>query len=154
MLVTGAAGFIGSHLAEALVATGHEVIGIDDLSSGSRRNLSAAVALHELDIRDPRTADLIASARPDVLFHHAAQADIRRSVADPAFDADINVLGSLRLFEACRGAGCRRIVFASSGGALYGEQEQIPADESHPTRPVSPYGAAKLAVESYCTATR
>ncbi len=151
ILVTGAAGFIGSHVAEALRADGHAVVGVDDLSTGRRANLPGDLPLHELDIRDPRTAELIATFRPEALVHHAAQADVRRSVADPVFDADVNVLGSLRLLEACRAAGCRRIVFASTGGAIYGEQERFPADETHPARPRSPYGCAKLAVEGYLT---
>jgi UDP-glucose 4-epimerase len=149
ILVTGAAGFIGSHVAETLVAAGHEVIGLDDLSTGDQANVPAGMDLHVHDIRGSRAADLVARVKPDVLCHHAAQVSVRRSVTDPATDADINVVGSLRMFEAARAAGCRRIVFASTGGAIYGEQSQFPAGEDHPARPVSPYGVAKLAVEHY-----
>ena len=147
IIVTGAAGFIGSHVADAFAAAGHEVTGIDDLSTGRRENLRHP--LHVLDIRDPATADVIAKLRPDVLCHHAAQADVRRSVADPAADADVNVVGSLRLLEACRAVACTRVLFASTGGAIYGEQDTFPAPETHPARPVSPYGVAKLAIEQY-----
>lgn len=151
IVVTGAAGFIGSHVASAFVAAGHEVVGIDDLSTGRRANVPHGVTLHVVDIRDPAAAAVISDARPDVLCHHAAQADVRRSVADPAADADVNVVGSLRLLEACRAAGCRRVLFASTGGAIYGEQDTFPAAEDHAARPVSPYGCAKLAIEVYLT---
>ena len=149
IVVTGAAGFIGSHVAAALLARGHEVIGIDDLSTGRRENVPEGAALHVVDIRDRVAAELIARVAPDVLCHHAAQADVRRSVGDPAHDADVNIIGTLRLLEACRSAGCRRVLFASTGGAIYGEQDAFPATEEHPLRPVSPYGAAKLAIEIY-----
>ena len=147
--VTGGAGFIGSHVADALLARGHRVVIVDDLSSGRKENLPAAAEFHQLDIRSPEAAALIADAGVEVLVHHAAQMDVRRSVADPVNDASINVLGTLNLLEAGRKAALRQVVFASTGGAMYGEQERFPADETHPARPLSPYGVAKLAVERY-----
>lgn len=149
VLVTGAAGFIGSHVVDALIADGHEVVGVDDLSTGSRANLAAGVPLHEVDIRAPALVGVVEGFAPDVICHHAAQIDVRRSVEDPALDADVNVVGSLRVLEAARRAGCRRIVFASTGGAIYGEQDVFPATEDHPQRPQSPYGCAKRTVELY-----
>ena len=145
--ITGGAGFIGSHVADAFLAEGHRVVVVDDLSTGRRENLPAAAELHVLDIRDPAAAEVVAGC--DLLVHHAAQIDVRRSVEDPVFDAEVNVAGSLRLFEAARRGRVSQILFASTGGAIYGEQERYPADEDHPTRPVSPYGATKLAVERY-----
>jgi UDP-glucose 4-epimerase len=147
--ITGAAGFIGSHLADAFLARGSRVIALDDLSSGKRENLPAAAELHVLDIRSPEAAALLETAGCDLLVHQAAQMDVRRSVADPAFDADVNVVGSLRLLEAARKGGVRQVLFASTGGAIYGEQDVFPATEEHPLRPLSPYGVSKLAVERY-----
>ncbi len=147
--VTGGAGFIGSHVADALLARGHRVLIVDDLSSGRKENVPAAAEFHRLDVRSPEAAALIADAGVEVLVHHAAQMDVRRSVADPVNDASINVLGTLNLLEAGRKAALRQVVFASTGGAMYGEQERFPADETHPARPLSPYGVAKLAVERY-----
>jgi UDP-glucose 4-epimerase len=149
VLVTGGAGFIGSNVCDALVGAGHEVVALDNLSSGKRKNLSPAVRLVEADLRDPGLGAIVLRERPEVICHHAAQIDVRKSVADPVFDADVNLLGMLRLLEASVAARVRRIVFASSGGACYGEQEQFPAREDHPTRPVSPYGVAKAAGELY-----
>jgi UDP-glucose 4-epimerase len=148
-LVTGGAGFIGSHLTEALLSEGHEVVVVDDLSTGRRENLDPRARFHRLDIQDLRTAELIRAERPEVLNLHAAQMDVRRSVADPLLDARINVLGMINLLEAAHQAGVRRILFASSGGAVYGEQEAFPAPETHPTNPVSPYGVSKRAGELY-----
>lgn len=147
--VSGGAGFIGSHLADAFLACGHRVLVLDDLSSGRRENVPAGAELHILDIRSADAATLVTNAGIDVLVHQAAQMDVRRSVADPAFDADVNVVGSLRLFEAARRGGVRQILFASTGGAIYGEQEVFPATEEHPLAPLSPYGVSKLAVEHY-----
>ena len=147
--VTGGAGFIGSHLTDAFVARGDRVIVIDDLSSGRKSNLPPEAELHELDIRSPEAAELVAGSGVDVLVHQAAQMDVRRSVADPTFDASVNIVGSINLFEAARRGGVEQILFASTGGAIYGEQESFPADEDHPLRPVSPYGVSKLAVERY-----
>jgi UDP-glucose 4-epimerase len=147
--VTGGAGFIGSHVTAAFLAAGHRVLVLDDLSGGRRENLPAEAELHVLDIRSPEAARLVETAGITVLAHFAAQMDVRRSVADPVFDADVNVLGSLNLLEAARKGGVRQLLFASTGGAIYGEQDVFPATEEHPARPVSPYGVAKLAVERY-----
>jgi UDP-glucose 4-epimerase len=150
ILVTGGAGFIGSHVTDAYLAAGHEVIVVDNLCTGKRENLNPKARFVELDIGDERTARLIRDERPDVLNHHAAQMDVRRSVADPQFDARTNVLGTIALLEASRQAGVRKVLFVSSGGAVYGEQETFPAPESHPTWPVSPYGVSKRSGELYC----
>lgn len=147
--VTGGAGFIGSHLCDAFLDTGARVLVIDDLSGGKRDNVPAGATLYELDIRSPEAAELVATQGVDVLVHQAAQMDVRRSVADPSFDADVNIRGTLNLLEAARRGGVRQVLFASTGGAIYGEQDVFPADELHPTRPVSPYGVSKLAVERY-----
>jgi UDP-glucose 4-epimerase len=150
VVVTGGAGFIGSHVVDAYVAAGHEVIVVDNLCTGKRENLNPRARFVEADILDPRTAELIRDERPEVLNHHAAQMDVRRSVADPLFDARTNVLGTIALLEASRQAGVRKVLFVSSGGAVYGEQETFPAPETHPTWPVSPYGVSKRSGELYC----
>jgi UDP-glucose 4-epimerase len=150
VLVTGGAGFIGSHVVDAYLAAGHEVLVVDNLCTGKRENLNPKARFHELDILDPKTAELIRAERPDVLNHHAAQMDVRRSVADPLFDARTNILGTITLLEAARQAGVRKVLFVSSGGAAYGEQETFPAPETHPTWPVSPYGVSKRSGELYC----
>jgi len=147
--VTGGAGFIGSHVAEALLEDGHRVVVVDDLSTGREENVPEGAELHTLDIRSPEAARLLGEAGVEVLVHHAAQMDIRRSVEDPLHDADVNVSGLINLLEGARAAGTRRVIFASSGGAIYGEQTTFPATEDHPLRPVSPYGVSKLAGESY-----
>ncbi|MEM6456674.1 MAG: NAD-dependent epimerase/dehydratase family protein [Acidobacteriota bacterium] len=150
LCITGGAGFIGSHLADAFLADGHRVIVIDDLSTGRRDNLPASgIAFHPLDIRSREAAEVVRSSGIDVLIHQAAQMDVRRSVDNPHFDADVNVLGSLNLLEAARQGGVKRVLFASTGGAIYGEQNRFPAGENHALRPLSPYGVAKLAVERY-----
>jgi UDP-glucose 4-epimerase len=150
ILVTGGAGFIGSHVVDAYLAAGHEVIVVDDLCTGKRANLNPKARFVELDIGDERTWQLIRDERPDVLNHHAAQMDVRRSVADPLFDARTNILGTIGLLEASRQAGVKKVLFVSSGGAAYGEQETFPAPETHPTWPVSPYGVSKRSGELYC----
>jgi UDP-glucose 4-epimerase len=149
IVVTGGAGFIASHIVDAYVAAGHDVVILDNLSSGKRENLNPQARLVQLDVQDPAIADLFARERPEVLNHHAAQIDVRRSVADPVFDARTNLLGLLNLMEHGRQHGLRRVVLASTGGAIYGEQEQFPAPETHPLAPLSPYGVAKLASERY-----
>jgi UDP-glucose 4-epimerase len=150
ILVSGGAGFIGSHITDAYVGAGHDVVVADDLSTGYERNLNAGARFVRIDIRDrPAVADLMARERPDVLNHHAAQMDVRRSVADPVFDAQVNLIGLLNLLEAGRQNALRHVVFASSGGTVYGENQRVPAREGDPTEPVSPYGVAKLSSERY-----
>jgi UDP-glucose 4-epimerase len=149
IVVTGGAGFIGSHIVDAYVGAGHEVFVIDDLSSGKTENLNPKARLLRLELLDPKIPAVIADIRPDVLNHHAAQMDVRRSVSDPVFDARINVLGFLNLIEAGKQAGLKKVIFASSGGTIYGEQESFPASEDHPKRPASPYGVSKLTGENY-----
>jgi UDP-glucose 4-epimerase len=148
-VVTGGAGFIGSNLVDALVARGDEVVVVDDLSTGKRENLNGGARLVELDIRAPELADVFTDARPDACFHLAAQADVPTSVRRPDFDADVNVVGSVRVLQAA--GDDTPVVFSSSGGAIYGECER-PARESDPRRPLSPYGVAKLAGEEYLAA--
>jgi UDP-glucose 4-epimerase len=149
VLVTGGAGFIGSHVAEACLVAGHDVLVIDDLSSGKRENLARDARFEQCDIRTPRAAAVVASFRPQALVHHAAQMSVTRSVAEPSFDADVNVLGLINLVEAGRRAGLEKVVFASSGGTVYGEVEIYPVDETAATHPVCPYGVSKLSGEHY-----
>jgi UDP-glucose 4-epimerase len=147
--VTGGAGFIGSHVAEALLAAGHRVLILDDLSSGRKENVPDGAVLQVVDIRRPGAASLLHEHDVEILVHHAAQMDVRKSVEDPVFDADVNLLGLLNLLESARRGSVRQVILASTGGAIYGEQDVHPADECHPARPVSPYGVAKLASERY-----
>ena len=149
ILITGGAGFIGSHLAEAFLDRGWRVSIIDNLSTGDRRNVPSQADFHEGDLRDPRTLELLDTLRPDAVAHQAAQVDVRISVRDPGGDAESNVVASVRLMQKCLDAGVKRVLFASTGGAIYGEPVFAPQDESHPTAPMSPYGCAKLAVEHY-----
>ena len=154
-LVTGGAGFIGSNLVDALLARGDEVTVVDDLTTGRRENLDGALAggaeLLEQDIRDAGAlAGVFERARPDVVFHLAAQIDVRRSVSETAFDARVNVEGTVNMLEAARGAGVRRFVNTSTGGAIYGEGRILPAPEDHPVAPEAPYGQSKFAAEGYC----
>lgn len=150
ILVTGGAGFIGSHIVDAYLALGHSVSVVDNLSTGRRSNVNPAAAFHELDLREAAALHrLMDRERFDAVNHQAAQMNVRRSVEDPAYDASVNILGMLHLLEGCVKTGVRRVVFASSGGAIYGEQDVFPADETHSTRPISPYGVAKLATEQY-----
>ena len=149
ILVTGGAGFIGSHVVDAYLEQGHEVVVVDDLSTGRKTNLNPRAEFVEMDIQDERLSELFAKFRFDVVNHHAAQMDVRKSVVDPRFDARVNILGSLNLLENCVKHGVKKFIFASTGGAVYGEQETFPADETHPTWPLSPYGIAKLACEKY-----
>lgn len=161
--VTGGAGFIGSNLVDRLLAEGHQVDVVDNLTTGSLINLGEArrspvrnMSFHQLDIRSPDLPELMTRCRPDVVFHLAAQADVRVSVTDPLFDADVNVLGSLRVLEGARASGATKIVFASSGGTIFGDPDprDLPVKESHPQRPVSPYGVAKKVVGDYLYAYR
>ena len=149
ILVTGGAGFIGSHLVDAYVNDGHSVVVVDNLSTGRRNNVHPEATFYEMDLRSPDLTRVFELERPEIVNHHAAQMDIRHSVADPANDAMINVVGGLALFECCRSHGVRQIIFASTGGAVYGEQRYFPADEGHSTEPLSPYGVAKLSCEKY-----
>ena len=151
ILVTGGAGFIGSHTVDALVASGAgEISVLDDLSSGKRQQVNAKATLYQTDLRDAAAVgSVVEQVRPEIVFHLAAQMDVRRSVADPAFDAQVNLVGFLNLIESARRHGLKRVVFASTGGAIYGEQDEFPCTEDHPRRPVSPYGVAKLATEAY-----
>lgn len=150
VLVTGGAGFIGSHLVDRFVALDHDVLALDDLSSGLRENVNPEARLAVADIRTPSATELIRSFAPHVVVHHAAQMDVRKSVVDPAFDADVNLVGLLRVMEAARtGGSLEHVLFASSGGAMYGEQDVFPAPETHPVRPESPYGLAKAVSEQY-----
>jgi UDP-glucose 4-epimerase len=148
-LVTGGAGFIGSHIVDALLAEGHDVAVVDDLSRGRREQVHPAARLHVVDVRHAALHDVLRQERPEVVFHQAAQIDVRRSISEPLLDTEINVVGTVNLLQACVGAGVRRVVFASSGGAIYGDTTQIPTPEEHPAVPASLYGAAKLCGEAY-----
>ena len=163
VLVTGGAGFIGSTLVDRLLAEGHAVDVVDNLATGSLANLadaradrSNALTFHQIDVREPSIVDLIARRQPEVVFHLAAQADVRVSVERPAFDAEVNVVGSLNVIEGARSAGTRKVVFASSGGTIYGDPDPsaLPVNESHPQAPISPYGVAKKVVGDYLHAYR
>jgi UDP-glucose 4-epimerase len=149
ILVTGGAGFIGSHVADTLLDEGHEVHVLDDLSTGRRWKVPEAAPLFEHDIRSDGAAALLAEHQYDCLVHHAAQMNVRKSVEDPSFDADVNIRGLLNLMETGLDHGLQKVIFASTGGAIYGEPEYTPQDEDHPLRPLSPYGVAKLASEKY-----
>jgi UDP-glucose 4-epimerase len=150
-LVTGGAGFIGSHLVDALLARGATVAVVDDLSSGRREQVPDGAALHVTDVSDaPAIAEVVGREQPDVVFHLAAQIDVRKSLADPARDARQNVVGTAAVLEAARVAGTPRVLLASTGGALYGETDVFPTPETTPVAPFSPYGASKAAAESYC----
>jgi len=154
-LVTGGAGFIGSNIVDALLARGDEVAVIDNLATGRLANLEqarrAGAALHELDVRDTEAvASVVAEVRPEIVFHLAANIDVRVSVADPTRDAYVNVVGTVGVLEAARGAGVRRVVNSSTGGGLYGEAELLPTPEDYPIRSLAPYGQGKYAAEGYC----
>jgi len=149
ILVTGGAGFIASHLADAFLQHGHEVAVVDNLSSGRREHVPAAAQFFPYDIKSPETFDLICRWQPQVLVHHAAQMSVRISVDDPVMDAQENILGSLNLFQAAAQAKTEKIIFASTGGAMYGDQAPVPAREEDRAQPECPYGIAKLAVEHY-----
>lgn len=149
ILVTGGAGFIGSHVADAFLAAGFEVAVLDNLSTGRQENIPPAALFLPLDIKSSDAADFISRWQPHILVHHAAQMSVRVSVADPVLDAQENILGSLNLFEAAARAKVEKIIFASTGGAMYGDQAPIPAQEKDREMPECPYGIAKLAVEHY-----
>jgi len=149
VLVSGGAGFIGSHVVDAYLAAGDDVTVLDDLSTGKREHVPPGARFVQADVRSPAARELLTKGGFTLLNHHAAQMDVRRSVADPLFDADVNVLGLLNLLEGARRGGVQRVVFASSGGTVYGETARLPVVESAPKLPASPYGTAKLASEYY-----
>jgi UDP-glucose 4-epimerase len=149
ILVTGGAGFIASHITDAFIDQGHEVFVLDNLSTGFKKNINPKAEFIEADICDQSLSQLFEKEKFEVVNHHAAQMDVRRSVADPAFDANTNIIGTINLLQNSVRNGVRKFIFASTGGAVYGEQNYFPADENHPTSPLSPYGISKLAVEKY-----
>jgi len=149
ILVTGGAGFIGSHIADAFLAAGHEVAVVDDLSSGFRHHLPEGVRLHEVDIREDQLAEVFAEEKPDVISHQAARANVRESFEQPRLYADVNVVGSVNVLECCRHYGVKKVIYASTGGAVYGEPRKLPVPEDHPINPLDPYGASKHHVEHY-----
>ncbi|NOX37175.1 MAG: SDR family oxidoreductase [Calditrichaeota bacterium] len=149
ILITGGAGFIGSNIADRYLELGHEVVIVDNLVTGQRENIPPQATFYEMDIVDPALKQVFEKERPDVVSHQAAQMDVRKSVADPIYDATVNVLGSLNVLQNCVAYEVRKFIFASTGGAIYGEQDYFPADEEHPLRPLSPYGITKLTTEKY-----
>jgi len=150
ILVTGGAGFIGSHVVDAYVAAGHEVAVFDNLATGREENVNPAASMHRGDVVDrDEVHSAIASFKPDVVNHHAAQSEVPKSVADPGHDALVNVVGGLNVLRACVDSSVRKVIFSSTGGALYGEPDVVPCDEDHPIRPLSPYGTSKFAFEQY-----
>lgn len=149
ILVTGGAGFIGSHLVDRLVERKHKVVVIDNLSTGFAANLNPRAKFYQLDIGSVVIEKIFQKERFDYLLHYAAQVDVRKSLENPIHDVEVNISGSLNLTRNCAKYGVKRVVFASTGGAIYGEQNYFPADEKHPERPISPYGIAKLSVEKY-----
>ncbi len=153
ILVTGGAGFIGSQLVDHYISLGHQVVVVDDLSTGCREFINSRAKFYQLDICDSGLKDIFQQERPEIVNHHAAQMDIRKSVTEPVDDARVNIIGSLRIIENCLKLGVKKIIFASSGGAIYGEPQAMPVGEDHPWQPVSPYGVAKLSVERYLFAS-
>jgi len=149
ILVTGGAGFIGSNLVDALIERGHKVVVVDNLSSGFRRNLNPRAKFYQTDICDQRLSDIFQREKPQVINHHAAQIDVRKSGEDPIADAEANILGSLNVITNCLRFGVKRIIYASTGGAIYGNPQYLPADENHPINPISQYGVSKHTVEHY-----
>jgi UDP-glucose 4-epimerase len=150
ILVTGGAGFIGSHVVDAYITAGHDVAVLDNLSTGREANVNPAAALHRVDVRNlAQVQNVVATFQPDLVNHHAAQSEVPKSVADPGYDAHVNVVGGLNVLRACVDNSVRKVIFSSTGGALYGEPDVVPADEDHPLRPLSPYGTSKLSFEQY-----
>ncbi len=149
ILVTGGAGFIGSNAADAYINAGHEVIIVDDLSSGKRENVNPKARFHQVDIRSKELREVIKSERPDIINHHAAQISVPASVEDPLYDADVNVKGFINVLEAARLNDTKKVIFISSGGAIYGEAEEYPTTEDYPVRPLSPYAITKFVSEKY-----
>jgi len=149
VLVTGGAGFIGSNTVDLLIQKGYSVAVVDNLSSGEKKNLNPKANFHKVDITSPSLEGVFAKEKPKQVIHLAAQIDVRRSIKEPSYDASVNVLGSINLLESCRKNRVKKIVYASSGGAVYGEPQYNPVDEKHQIRPICPYGASKYAVEKY-----
>ncbi len=149
ILVTGGAGFIGSNMVDRFISLGHKVVIIDNLSTGFKENVNPKARFYKIDINSKKIEQVFKDEKPEILCHHAAQIDVRKSVADPIFDAKVNIEGTLNLLNNCVRYKTKKVIFASTGGALYGEQDYFPADEKHPERPLSPYGIAKLAIEKY-----
>ncbi len=149
VLITGGAGFIGSHVVDQYLAAGYDVVVVDNLSTGRRSNLNPAAKFYEVDIRGPELGQVFEDERPDIVNHHAAQVDVRRSVVDPIFDASVNILGSINLIECAQKYKVKKFVYISTGGAVYGEPEYLPCDEAHPVNPICQYGASKHTVEHY-----
>ena len=149
ILVTGGAGFIGSHVVDLFLEKGFEVVILDDLSTGRTSNLNPGAKFYQMDIRDPKICNIFEVEKPDYISHHAAQMDVRRSVAQPLFDADVNILGSINLIECAKEFGVKRFVYISTGGAVYGEPERVPCEETDPINPICQYGASKHTVEHY-----
>ena len=149
ILITGGAGFIGSHVVDLFISKGYEVVIVDDLSTGRSSNLNPAAKFYQLDIRDPKLREVFDVERPNYISHHAAQMDVRRSIAQPLFDADVNILGSINVIECAREFNIKHFVYISTGGAVYGEPERLPCDEMHPINPICQYGASKHTVEHY-----
>ncbi|MFH1926637.1 MAG: SDR family NAD(P)-dependent oxidoreductase [Chloroflexota bacterium] len=150
VLVTGGAGFIGSHVADAYVAEGYEVVVVDNLSTGRKENLNPAASLYQVDIRDEKAlAEVFEKEKPDYVSHQAARAQVRESMDNPVLYAEVNIIGSLNVLQLCRQYKVKKTVYASTGGAVYGEPEYLPADEGHPVNPLDPYGASKHHVEHY-----
>src|SRR5512147_913460 len=149
ILVTGGAGFIGSHIVDAFLAAGHEVCVVDDLSTGFLHNLAQGVRVHKYDIRDARLAEVFEQEKPEVVNHQAARANVRESFEKPLLYADVNVVGSVNVLECCRRYGVKKLIYASTGGAVYGEPQRLPVSEDHSINPLDPYGASKHHVEHY-----
>ncbi|MBI3354442.1 MAG: NAD-dependent epimerase/dehydratase family protein [Nitrospirae bacterium] len=149
ILVTGGAGFIGSHIVDRLIEEGHEVVVVDNLVAGKKKNINEKAGFYKVDICSSKLEKIFKKEKPDLVNHHAAQIDVRKSVSDPVYDAEVNILGMINLLQCCIKYSVRKVIFASSGGAIYGEQESFPATENHPLRPVSPYGIGKLTGEKY-----
>ena len=149
ILITGGAGFIASNIADRYIELGHDVVIVDNMITGQPQNIPDKATFYEMDICDPKLSDVFEKEKPDIVNHHAAQLDVRKSVADPMYDANINVLGSLNLLMNCAAHKTQKVIFASTGGAIYGEQDYFPADENHPNQPLSPYGITKLTTEKY-----
>ena len=149
VLVTGGAGFIGSHIVNALIEAGHDVVVIDDLSTGHEKNVNPKARFHKMDVRDPAVFDLFAAEKFDIVSHQAARGNVRASMEDPMIYADVNVRGGINLLECCRKFGTKKIIYSSTGGCVYGELQYLPADEKHPIQPRDPYGASKASFELY-----